>query len=88
MDLEKRKEGSFKNVLVATVKIVNFIKSQPLHIRLLNDLCDQMVGTYKVLLLYTEVHQLSQGKSVVRLLDITVLFIEYYFSLKELIDKQ
>ena len=52
----------FKNVLKTSVKIVNFIKSTFLQLRLFEKLCKEMRSNHKSLLLHTEIRWLSRGK--------------------------
>lgn len=78
---------SSKNVLPEVLKIINFVKSQPLATHPVNILCDEMRSMHKALLLLTKVWELSQGKAVVWLFEwqteLTAFFMEFYFSLKE-----
>ena len=51
-----------KQVLDTAVKIINFVKSRPLNVRLLATLCTEMAADHEHLLLHTEVRWLSRGR--------------------------
>ena len=54
--------AELKQVLDTSVKIINFVKSRPLNVRLLATLCAEMGVDHPYLLLYTEVRWLSRGR--------------------------
>jgi hypothetical protein len=54
----------FKTVLVNTVKLVNYIKAQPLNNRLFSLLCDEFGSEYTQLLFHSEIRWLSRGKVI------------------------
>jgi hypothetical protein len=58
----KKMPDNLKNMLSEAVKIVSYIKSQPLQCRLFSTLCEEMGSKRKSLLFYTEVRWLSRGK--------------------------
>ena len=69
----------FKNVLMTSVKIVNFIKSKPLQSRLFEKLCEEMGSNHKTLLLRTKIRWFSRGKVLTRLAELReemVVFLE------------
>lgn len=69
-----------KNVLDEAVKIINFVKSQPLSTRLFTILCEDMGGIHKALFYHTEVIWLFRGKPLVRLLELwNELFVFFFF---------
>ncbi|XP_076054451.1 zinc finger BED domain-containing protein 5-like [Oratosquilla oratoria] len=55
------------SVLETAIKIVNFIKSQPLNARLFAILCKDMGSDYEALLLHTEARWFSRGKVLTHL---------------------
>lgn len=77
----KKMPPSLKTVLDEAVKIINFIKSRPLNMRLFQVLCDDMGSVHKSLLLHTEVRWLSRGKALVRLFElrseVTLFFTDH-----------
>jgi len=77
---------SLKTVLEESVKIINFIKSRPLNMRLFKILCDDMGSLHNSLLLHTEVRWLSRGKILLRLLELRTevhaFFLDHPFDLK------
>jgi zinc finger BED domain-containing protein 5/7/8/9 len=66
----KQMNASLNAVFQAAVKIVNFIKSRPLHSRLFANLCAELGAEHKQLLLHTEVRWLSRGKVLTRLYEL------------------
>jgi hypothetical protein len=61
---------SLKTVLDESVKIINFIKSRPLNMRLFRILCDDLGRIHTSLLLHTEVRWLSRGKILLQLFEL------------------
>ena len=61
---------NLKNVLNITVKIVNLIKARPLQSSLFEKHCEEMGSNHKSLLLHEEVHWLSRGKVLTRLVEL------------------
>jgi hypothetical protein len=59
-----------KEVLDNTVKIENFIKSQPTNSRMFQALCEEMGSLHNCLLTHTVVRWLSRGKILVRLFEL------------------
>lgn len=59
-----------KIVMDEVVKVVNFIKSRPLNMRLFNVLCQEMGSEHTTLLLHTEVRWLSRGKVLTRMFEL------------------
>ena len=53
-----------------SIKIVNFIKSRPLHSRLFATLCTEMGAEHQQLLLHTKVRWLSRGRVLIRLFEL------------------
>lgn len=74
-----------KTVLDESVKIINFIKSRPLNMRLFKTLCDDMGSMHTSLLLHTEVRWLSRGKILLRLFElrseVRAFFMDHPFDL-------
>lgn len=56
---------SMKNVLRATVKMINLTKSLPLSACLFNIPCEEMGKAQKAILLTAQVHQQSRREAVV-----------------------
>ena len=73
--------GDFKNVLNASIKIMNFIKSKPLQSRLFEKFCEEMRSNHKSLLLHREVRWLSRGK-VLKDLQNSVKKLLYFWKMK------
>lgn len=59
-----------KHVLETAVKIVNYIKSRPLNMRLFAILCNELGSEHQGLLLHTEVRWLSRGNVLSRLYEL------------------
>ena len=59
-----------QDVLNVTIKIVNFVKSRSLHIRLFRKLCEDMESEHKNLLYYTKVRWLSKGNVLSRVFEL------------------
>lgn len=59
-----------ETVLDCAVKIVNFIKSKPLKLRLFEKLCEEMGSEHKALFLHTEVRWLLRGRVLTRLAEL------------------
>ena len=59
--------AELKKVLDTAVKIINFVKSRPLNVRLLATLCTEMGADHEYLLLHAEVRWLSRGRILNRL---------------------
>ena len=77
--VSKHISDDFKNVLMTSVKIVNFIKSKPLQSRLFEKLCEEMGSNHKTLLLRTKIRWFSRGKVLTRLAELReemVVFLE------------
>ena len=68
--VSKHISDDFKSVLKTSVKIVNFIKTIPLHSRLFEKLSEEMESNHKTLLLHTEIQWLSRGKVLTRLAEL------------------
>lgn len=88
----KKMPVSLKTVLEESVKLINFIKSRPLNMRLFKILCDDMGSLHTSLLLHTEVRWLSRGKILLRLFElraeVRAFLLEHPFDLQSrLIDK-
>lgn len=66
----KQLSPKLNKVLNDAVKIINFIKSQPLNARLFNKLCDEVGTEHHQLLLHTDVRWLSRGKTLKRLFEL------------------
>ena len=56
--------------LQRVIKIVNFVKSSALNIRLFKRLCDDLSSDHTCLLYYTEVRWLSRGNATRRLFEL------------------
>lgn len=65
----KKMPDNLRNVLSEAVKIVNYIKSQPLQSRLFSTLYKEMGSKLKSFLFYTEVRWLSRGKVLTRIFE-------------------
>ena len=63
----KRMSPQLHDVLNCSIKVINFIKSQPLNSSLFRLLCKKMEAEHTQLLLHTEVRWLSRGKILNRL---------------------
>ncbi|CAM4413478.1 unnamed protein product [Lepidochelys kempii] len=63
-------QADLKQVLDEAVKIINFVKVCPLNTWLFSQLFDEMGSDYTQLLFHTEVHWLSCGKVLNRLLEL------------------
>jgi hypothetical protein len=59
-----------QSVLDEVVKIVNFVKSQPLNSHLFSALCQEMGSHHIYLLLHTEIRWLSHGKTLSRVFEL------------------
>ena len=59
--IAKTLPDELKEVLDTAVKLVNFINTCPLKLRLFEILCKEMGADHKDLLLHTEVRSLSRG---------------------------
>ncbi|XP_069051373.1 LOW QUALITY PROTEIN: zinc finger BED domain-containing protein 5-like [Lepisosteus oculatus] len=66
----KRMPEDLKSVLDSAVRVVNFIKAQPMNSRLFSVLCNEMGSEHEQLLLYTEVRWLSRGRVLTRLFEL------------------
>ncbi|XP_064416286.1 zinc finger BED domain-containing protein 5-like [Latimeria chalumnae] len=66
----KKMPQELSDVLSVAVKVVNFIKSQPLNSRIFTTLCEDMGANAKHLLLHAEVRWLSRGKVLTRLCEL------------------
>lgn len=66
----KRMSPELDSVLTDSVKVINFIKSQPLNARLFHKLCEETGSDHHQLLLHTDVRWLSRGKALQRLLEL------------------
>ena len=66
--MAKTLPDDLKEVLDTTVKLVNFIKANPLKTRLFEILCKEMGAEYTGLLLHTEVRWLSRGRVLLRII--------------------
>ena len=51
------------------MKVVNFIKANPLNSRLFSVLCEEMGSAHKQLLLYSQVRWLSRSKVLTRIIE-------------------
>ncbi|XP_076314680.1 zinc finger BED domain-containing protein 5-like [Tachypleus tridentatus] len=81
----KRMPEDLKEVLGDVTKIVNFIKSRSLNVRIFSLLCEDMGSLHKHLLLHTEIRWLSRGKVLARFYklceEIGFFLCECYFEL-------
>lgn len=68
--VSKKIPKRLNTVLTTAIKIVNFIKSNPLQSRLFQKLCEAMGSLHQSLLLHTEVRWLSRGKVLTRLVEL------------------
>lgn len=59
-----------KSVLDIVVKVVKYVKAQPMNSRLLSVLCGEMGSEHAQLLLHTEVRWLLRGKVLTRLFEL------------------
>lgn len=57
-------------VLMDSVKIVNFIKTNALNSRLFATLCEEVGADHTTLLLHTEIRWLSRGRMLARSLEL------------------
>ena len=74
-------------VLKDVISMVNFIKSKALNSRIFNAMCDEMGSQYKSLLYHSDVHWLSRGKILSRVIslrsEIHTFLTEKHHSLAE-----
>ncbi|MBN3316971.1 SCND3 protein, partial [Atractosteus spatula] len=66
----KKMPEDLKSVLDSAVKVVNFIRVQPMNSRLFSVLCNEMGSEHVQLLLHTEVRWLSRGRVLMRLFEL------------------
>ncbi|KAK2718338.1 hypothetical protein QYM36_005597, partial [Artemia franciscana] len=66
----KRMNAHLHETLNEAVKVINFIKAQPLNSRMFKLLCQEMGSEHQHLLLHTEVRWLSRGKILNRLFEL------------------
>ena len=66
----KRMNAHLHETLNKAVKVINFIKAQPLNSRMFKLLCQEMGSEHQHLLLHTEVCWLSHGKILNRLFEL------------------
>lgn len=90
--LLKKMPTPVKNVLDEAIKIINFVKYQPLSTRVFTIFREGMKAIHKALFNHTEVRWRSHWKTLVQLFELRnelfVIFIDYSFNLKpRLIDK-
>ncbi|KAF2356031.1 Zinc finger BED-type [Trinorchestia longiramus] len=62
--------GNLKLVFEDVLKIVNFIKSRDVNLRIFKELCKEMGEKYEVLLYHTDVRWLSRGKVIHRVIEL------------------
>ena len=60
------------------IKIVNFVKTSALNIRLFANLCADLGSDHKCLLFYTEVRWLSRGNMTRRVFELRNELLEFY----------
>jgi zinc finger BED domain-containing protein 5/7/8/9 len=60
------------------IKVVNYIKSNPLRTRIFTSLCEAMDSDHKSLLFHTEVRWLSKGKVLARVVSLRTEIISYF----------
>ena len=66
----KTLEPELKHVLDTAIKMVNYIKTRPLNIRLFASLCNELGSEHEGLLFHTEVRWLSRGNVLSRLYEL------------------
>ena len=66
----KLKDDALKNVMDIVVKIVNFIRANPLNHRQFKTLLEEYTSNYSNFVLHTEVRWLSKGKVLARSWDL------------------
>ncbi|XP_076361937.1 zinc finger BED domain-containing protein 5-like [Tachypleus tridentatus] len=69
--------GNLKLVFEDVLKIVNFIKSRDVNLRIFRELCKEMGEQYQVLLYHTDVRWLSRGKVVRRVIELRTALQEF-----------
>lgn len=69
--------GNLKLVFEDVLKIVNFIKSRDANSRIFKELCKEMGEQYQVLLHHTDVHWLSRGKVLRRVIELRKAIQEF-----------
>jgi hypothetical protein len=57
-------------VIKTVINMINYIKTRPIKCRLFEKLCQEMDAEHKILLLHTEIHWLSRGKILNRVLEL------------------
>jgi zinc finger BED domain-containing protein 5/7/8/9 len=60
------------------IKVVNYIKSNPLRTRIFASLCEAMESDHKCLLFHTDIRWLSKGKVLARVLFLRIEIISYF----------
>lgn len=68
---------SLQLVMDQVIKVVNFIKANPLRSRIFSLLCDAMESDYKNLLFHTDVRWLSKGKVLARVCHLKMEIISF-----------
>ena len=79
MLLSVRLSASLWEVLESVIKMVNYVKTQALNIRLYKELCKHMNADHEVLHFYTAVRYLTKGRVINRVFEMKYeikLFLE------------
>lgn len=66
----KKMSSQLHKILNDAVRVISFIKSRPVNTRLFHRLCESMGSEHTELLLHTDVHWLSRGRILARLLEL------------------